>query len=355
MGMDSGVCVRARQMRGALLAGGRLTAVIAVFTAGLCIPASALASYHVSLTRTTGGVANVSGESFADVGFGIGYAQAQDDTCLLAETFLTVDGERSAFFGPEKTFTNEFEGGAVFTNLYSDFYWTSVQRNHTVGKLLRLPYPQGPSTESREVVKGYAAGYDAYLKHIGGAAGVSNPACKGAGWVKPIKAKDVWLRIYQVDDLAGNSALGPEAEANPAYGPPSPLAKKGARAHKASTGIKTLKELAQIGHKDLVGSNGLAVGAEDSVNGGGVVLSNPHFPWHGSERFWEMNVEVPGHYHATGAGILGLPGINIGHNQNVAWTHTVATTDTLKFEYMPGASSGATTGKAKQRRSRRSP
>ena len=146
----------------------------------------------MSLTRTTGGVANVSGESFGDVGFGIGYAQVQDDTCLLAETFLTVDGERSAFFGPEKTFTNEFEGGAVFTNLYSDFYWTSVQRNHTVAKLLRLPYPQGPSTESREVAKGYAAGYDAYLKHIGGAAGVSNPACKGAAWVKPIAAKDVF-------------------------------------------------------------------------------------------------------------------------------------------------------------------
>ena len=50
--------------------------------------------------------------------------------------------------------------------------------------------------------------------------------------------------------------------------------------------------------------------------------------------------KTPGHYHATGAGILGLPGINIGHNQHVAWTHTVATTDTLKFEYMPGASSG---------------
>jgi len=340
MGSDSAVRVRARQMSGAALAKGRLIAVIAVIAAGLCIPASALASYHVSLTRTTGGVANVSGGSFADVGFGIGYAQAQDDTCLLAETFLTVDGERSAFFGPEKTFTNEFEGGAVFTNLYSDLYWTSVRQNQTVSSLLRLPYPQGPSTESREVVKGYAAGYNAYLKHIGGSAGISNPACKGAAWVKPIKARDVWLRIYQVDDLAGNSALGPEAEANPAYGPPAPLAKKATRAHRASAGIKTLNELAQIGHSDLVGSNGLAVGGEDSVNGGGVVLSNPHFPWRGSERLWEMNVEVPGRYHATGAGILGLPGINIGHNQNVAWTHTVATTDTLKFEFLPAAASG---------------
>ena len=64
-------------------------------------------------------------------------------------------------------------------------------------------------------MKGYAAGYNAYLKQIGGASGVTNPACKGAAWVRPIKAIDVWLRIYQVDDLAGNSALGPDAEANP--------------------------------------------------------------------------------------------------------------------------------------------
>jgi acyl-homoserine-lactone acylase len=312
----------------------RLLAVLAVAAAVLCLPASSLA-FKVSLTRTTGGVANVSGENFGDVGFGIGYAQAQDGICLLAETFLTVDGERSAFFGPTGTFKNESEGGVVFTNLYSDLYYTSLKNQHTIQKLLRAHYPQGPSTEAREVVKGYAAGYNAYLKQIGGAAGVTNPACKGAGYVRPIKAIDVWRRIYQIDDLAGNSALGPAAEANPAYGPPAPAATKNAR--KASTGTKSLTELAQIGHSELVGSNGLAVGGEDSTNGGGVVLSNPHFPWHGSERFWEMNVEIPGHYHATGAGIWGLPGINIGHNQDVAWTHTVATNTTIKFWYLPAA------------------
>jgi acyl-homoserine-lactone acylase len=305
-----------------------LAVVVAV--AAISLPACALASYRVSLTRTTGGIANVSGANLADVGFGIGYAQAQDGICLLAETFLTVDGERSAFLGPEGTFKNEAEGGVVFTNLNSDLYWTSIKKGHTIQKLMKLGFPQGPSSEAREAAKGYAAGYDAYLEHIGGAAGVSNPACKGAAWVRPIKPIDVWRRIYQVDDLAGNSALGPVAEANPAYGPPSPPAEK--REHTASTGGRmSLAEMARIGHSKLLGSNGLAVGAEDSTSGGGVVLANPHFPWHGSERFWEMNVEIPGSYHATGAGIWGLPGINIGHNQDVAWTHTVSTNTTVAF------------------------
>jgi len=318
---------------------GRLLAVLAVAAAAMCFPASAAASYRVSLTRTTGGVANISGEDFADVGFGIGYAQAQDGICVLAETFLTVDGERSAFLGPEGVFKNESEGGLQFTNLNSDVYWTSIKKEKTVQSLLKLPYPQGPSTEGLEAVKGYAAGYDAYLKQIGGASGVTNPACKGAAWVRPIKPIDVWRRIYQVDDLAGNSALGPYAEANPEYGPPadpSAASVKGQAVRPASIGSISTGLPAPIGHSNLLGSNGLAVGSEDATNGGGVVLANPHFPWHGAERFWEMNLEVPGEYHAIGAGIWGLPGINIGHNQHVAWTHTVSTNTTITFWYLSG-------------------
>ncbi len=329
---------RARQDRRGRFTRTRLLSMLAVAAAAMCLTASASASYSVSLTRTTGGVANISGQNLADVGFGVGYGQAQDGICLLAETFLTVNGERSKFFGPEGTFKNEAEGGLVFTNLNADIYWTSLKRNHTVQKLLSLPYPQGPSSEAREAARGYAAGYDAYLKQIGGASGVTNPACKGAPWVRPIKALDVWRRIYEVDDLAGNSALGPYAEANPAFGPPVPFAKRHARA--ASNATASLEELAHAGHSNLVGSNGLAVGSEDATNGGGVVLANPHFPWHGSERFWEMNLEIPGSYHVTGAGIWGLPGINIGHNQDVAWTHTVSTNTTVTFWYLQPAGPG---------------
>jgi acyl-homoserine-lactone acylase len=307
---------------------------LAAAVVGVWFPASAAASYSVSVTRTTGGVANISGENFADAGFGIGYAQAQDGICVLAETFLTVDGERSAFLGPEGVFKNEAEGGLQFTNLNSDVYWTSIKDQHTIQKLLKLPYPQGPSAEASEAVRGYAAGYDAYLKHIGGASGVTNPACKGAAWVRPIKPIEVWRRIYQVDDLAGNSALGPYAEANPAYGPPAEASAQSAKADSARTASiasTSIKKLAHIGHSNLLGSNGLAAGGEDATNGGGVVLANPHFPWHGSERFWEMNIEIPGQYHAIGAGLWGLPGINIGHNQDVAWTHTVSTNTTVTF------------------------
>ena len=79
-----------------------------------------------------------------DVGFGVGYGQAQDGICLLAETFLTVDGERSAFLGPEGTFKNEAEGGLVFTNLNSDIYWTSIKNAAHDPEAAEASLPAGP-------------------------------------------------------------------------------------------------------------------------------------------------------------------------------------------------------------------
>src|ERR1700677_1679006 len=84
MGTDSAPRAHNGHTGGRRSGRGRLLAALAVAAAGVCFPASAAAKYSVSLTRTTGGIANISGENFADVGFGIGYAQAQDGICLLA-------------------------------------------------------------------------------------------------------------------------------------------------------------------------------------------------------------------------------------------------------------------------------
>src|SRR6201995_118258 len=129
MGTGSAPRGNAGHVRGARHKRSRLLALLVVVAAGMFLPASAQASYKVSLTRTTGGVANISGQNFGDVGYGVGYAQAQDGICLLAETFLTVDGERSAFFGPNGTFKNEAEGGVGFFNPNPDNYSPALNNN----------------------------------------------------------------------------------------------------------------------------------------------------------------------------------------------------------------------------------
>ncbi len=56
-----------------------------------------------------------------------------------------------------------------------------------------------------------------------------------------------------------------------------------------------------------------------------MLLANPHFPWVGGMRFYEMHLTIPGQLDVMGAALPGLPVINIGFNRHVAWTHTVDT------------------------------
>ena len=62
-----------------------------------------------------------------------------------------------------------------------------------------------------------------------------------------------------------------------------------------------------------------------------MLLGNPHFPWVGSERFFQSQITVPGKLNASGASLLGVPVINIGHTRKLAWSHTVSTA----FRFVP--------------------
>lgn len=71
--------------------------------------------------------------------------------------------------------------------------------------------------------------------------------------------------------------------------------------------------------------NALALGSEATDNGRGMMLGNPHFPWDGSERFYESQLTIPGVLNVEGASLFGVPLVLIGHTDNLAWSHTVST------------------------------
>src|SRR4030095_15306132 len=88
------------------------------------------------------------------------------------------------------------------------------------------------------------------------------------------------------------------------------------------------------------GSNAWAIGADRSALGKGMLVANPHFPWQGELRFWESQVTVPGSLNVYGASLGGLPGVQIGFTDKVAWSHTVAAGTRLTFysvDLVPGA------------------
>ena len=57
----------------------------------------------------------------------------------------------------------------------------------------------------------------------------------------------------------------------------------------------------------------------------GLLLGNPHFPWLGTERFYQAQIDVPGKMDVEGASLYGVPLVLIGHTSTMAWSHTVST------------------------------
>lgn len=74
-----------------------------------------------------------------------------------------------------------------------------------------------------------------------------------------------------------------------------------------------------------LGSNAIAVGGDATAGGRGLLLGNPHYPWHNGRRFWQMHQTIPGKLNVSGAALLGATSVNIGHTATFAWSHTVAT------------------------------
>jgi acyl-homoserine-lactone acylase len=74
-----------------------------------------------------------------------------------------------------------------------------------------------------------------------------------------------------------------------------------------------------------MGSNAYGIGSAGARGERSLVLGNPHFPWQGSERWYEVHLTIPGRFDAIGAALQGVPAVNIGFNRNVAWSHTVST------------------------------
>ena len=52
-----------------------------------------------------------------------------------------------------------------------------------------------------------------------------------------------------------------------------------------------------------LGSNAWAFGKDVTANGSGMLLGNPHFPWSGPNRFYEMHLTIPGQMDVMGGGI----------------------------------------------------
>src|SRR5436190_14314323 len=271
----------------------------------------------VTIRRTEHGIPHIEANTFTGAGYGYGYAFAQDNLCVMAEDYVTVDAQRSRFFGPNGSYVQR-GNGIRSNNLNSDFFWQQILDAHTIEDILAQPPPNGPAQQLRDLIHGYAEGWNRYLADIGGSDGVPDKSCRGKPWVKPIGDIEVYRRLYQLILLASS---GIAVDGIGSAQPPTPALPGGGASLDPQAIANGLSKKLPL---KASGSNAVAVGkggTRDHKHG--LLLGNPHFPWLGTERFYQAQITVPAHMDVEGASLLGVPLVLIGHTANMAWSHTV--------------------------------
>lgn len=272
-----------------------------------------------TIRTTEYGIPRIVADNWQGLGFGYGYALAKENICSMADIYTTIRGERSKYFGPDEDW--QLTGnGYTFKNLQADFAHKRVIAEKTIPELLKLKAPKGPKPQVKQVVTGYVKGYNRWLKQTG-VNKIQDTTCKGKPWVKPITELDVYLRFYELGTLA---SAGAAVDGTTEASPPALMASAGSESQADEPTAEDFEGLNEILQPE-VGSNAVSLGSEATTTKKGMLFGNPHFPWSGSERFFQAQMTIPGKINVSGASLLGAPVVLIGHTQNLAWSHTVST------------------------------
>jgi acyl-homoserine-lactone acylase len=278
--------------------------VIGLLTAAMLLTTSAEAAkrYEATIARTTFGIPHIQAKDFGGLGFGVAYAEAQDNICLMADAYVSAAGKRSQFFGADG---ETLIGLWPAKNIDSDLFYRSIP---DITQLRTLFEQRSP--EYRALIDGWVAGYNRFVKDKKDKLPTQ---CAGQPWIRAITRDDVLQSINGFSMLLSSVSVAPRiVNAAP---PTDKIARQEAPSASAE----------EIPLSAAFGSNGWAFGRDAVVGGTGLVVGNPHFPWSGPNRFYEMHLTVPGKIDVAGAAIINQPYVAIGFTRDVAWTHTVDT------------------------------
>ncbi|QYG94007.1 acylase [Iamia sp. SCSIO 61187] len=257
-------------------------------------------AYEATIRRDAAGVPHITGETVRDLTFGQGWASGEDRTCDLADQIIKVTGQRARWFGR----------GEEDANLESDVAWRAIG----IAEVAAADWEEA-SDEVRDLLTAYADGWNAHLADVG-ADGIGD-WCEGEEWVRPVEPVEVYTYARAIALQASSGAVADllATAQPPAAGDTAPTTEPTA----ATVGATLPGAIAPV-----AASNGWAVGAARSTEGGGMLVGNPHFPWEGELRFWEVHLTVPGEVDVYGVQLSGVPGIGIGFTETFGWTHTVS-------------------------------
>lgn len=275
------------------------------FGCGAIVERAGEDAYRAEIVRTSHGIAHITAADFGSLGYGEGFAAAQDHICNIAHSILEARGELASELG-----AGEFD-----QNVLSDALVRAMGINAQAREALAAQAP-----DIREWLDGYTAGFNRFVREQGAS---ETSWCAGAGWVREATSTDFMARMLMSIQTVPRIAAAVAA----AQPPGARTAASKAAGVNDELIAKALKSVGLAG----MGSNAWAFGRARTENGRGLLLTNPHYPWYGSFRFWEKHLTIPGQLDVYGAHLLGSPGVAIGFNQHIAWTHTVSNSQRLVF------------------------
>lgn len=276
-----------------------------------------LEHFKANIRRTTMGVPHIKADTLGGAGYGYGYVFAEDNVCLLLEEILTVRGERAKYFGEA---AYDLGNTGANSNIKSDAVYKMI-----VGPDVVTKSRDSLDVDMQGMVRGYAAGVSRYVRELKeGKHPGRHATCRSEPWLREITDEDMYLRFYKLALIASSANfLDGIAEAQPTAAskrpaPPKPTNKQ------VEEGLARIAPKFMALRRGEVGSNMYAFG-KDVTGGGGIQFGNPHFPWFGGERLYQVHLTVPGKMDVEGSSLYGVPVVLIGWNDAVAWSHTVST------------------------------
>lgn len=278
--------------------------------------------FSADVRTTSFGIPHIKADDFGGMGYGLGYVQARDNLCTLADDYLTINARRAEFLGPDGGYSIP-AAGSFATNVNSDFFWSFLITEERIEA-----FREGAGPQAIAASEGFAAGYSRYVRELNaGQHPGRHAACRDAAWVREITLEDMLRRYIRLAVLASSSVFPTEiatASPPPGLGDVLPLP-------------STQEILDTINPSDLpfgqldIGSNMYGLGPEATQNGQSMLFGNPHFPWVGTERLYQMHLTIPGEADIFGASLYGVPAVLIGFNEHLAWSHTVSTAFRFTF------------------------
>lgn len=299
--------------------------------------------FSATVHRTEGGFPHIVANDWGSLGFGTGYAAAQDNFCALARNILKYRAQQSKYLGAGDD--------NLQTDLFYQYLIESGIYNHAISPELESTYA------------GYAAGFNHYLRNTG-VANIPDPACQGATWIQQMSTEDV-RRVHLTPAFLPRLATLFLAATPPAAVAKSDAETGDTKEGQTNTGEKQLAATAEQEQQattkpaalteresmelaalitDLAtakdkGSNGVAIGRDLTDHSGGILYTNPHLDWDLSFRFYPMHQIIPGVTNQLGANTYERAAVGFGTNGDVAWTNTVTASRTqslYELELAPG-------------------